>query len=177
MEDTSRTEISEPNPEEINREDFMTRLTEPDRSNITRLISTFRKTMGERQQKGGVMAVGGIIEKPPPRKDIDLRVVVETGRTREDHNSQYELAMDKFRALQDIASQIILEDQGMRITDVDEPTIDEEFQSSAILKCEGTIKIEKDGTTPIELLNSLASTFEEEAKRQVRPFVILAKAA
>ena len=57
MEDTSRTEISEPNPEEINREDFMTRLTEPDRSNITRLISTFRKTMGERQQKGGILAV------------------------------------------------------------------------------------------------------------------------
>ena len=177
MEDTSRTEISEPNPEEINREDFMTRLTEPDRSNITRLISTFKKTMGERRQKGGVMAVGGIIEKPPPRKDIDLRVVVETGRTREDHNSQYELAMDKFRALQDIASQIILEDQDMKITDVLEPTIDEEFQSSAILKHEGTIKIEKDGTTPIELLNSLASTFEEEAKIQVRPFVILAKAA
>ncbi len=177
MEDISKAEIGVLNPAEVTNEDFMSRLTEPDRMNISSLISAFEKKMRERQQKGGMMAIGGIMEKPLPRKDIDIRVVLETGRARGDYDSQQELAMDKFRALQDIVSQILLENHDMRITDVLEPTIDEEFQNPAILKHEGTIKIEKDGTTPIELLNTTGSTFEEEVKRQRRPFAILARAA
>ncbi|KKR49615.1 MAG: hypothetical protein A3C27_03575 [Candidatus Levybacteria bacterium RIFCSPHIGHO2_02_FULL_39_36] len=160
---------------EVDRGVFLSKLNESDQDNITTLATAFERKMKKKQQRGGMIVVGGILEKPLPRKDIDIRVVVETGKTRNDYETRIAQAMDRFNILEEITSQLVSDNPDLKIAARMEPAIDEEYQSPSILKHEGTIRIERVGATPIELLNTVGGTLEEEIRKQERPFAVIAR--
>lgn len=153
------------------------KLTEQDRQNLADISEKFRSKLASEGLQGGLLVVGGILEKQLPRKDIDVRAVLETGDKRDNYPTYLEYAENKFKRLQVILSAIADEIPGTRIAETLEPTMDEEFQNPSVLKHEGTIKMGREGTTPVEFLNTIDGTMRSEIARQTRPYVILAEVA
>ena len=163
-----------PQTYEVGREVFLAKLTEQDRRNLEAAATIFTDISKEEGLHGGMLIIGGVMEKPFPRKDIDIRVVIETGKTRDDHDTYLDYAKDKFGHLKKISNRINQE-IGTQTVEVLDPGLDEEFQSPSILKHEGTIKISRQGTTPIELLNAIDGNMDGIIARERRPFCVLVR--
>lgn len=159
---------------EVDRERLLIRLSEGDRNNLEDISRSFAEIMTKEGMHGGIVVVGGVMEKPLPRKDIDVRVVLETEKKREDYKTYLEFAKDMFRKLQTVVGKIAQE-TGSEITEELEPAIDEEYQNPSILKHEGTIKMTKAGVTPVEFLHTIDGNIEELLAREKRPFCVLVR--
>lgn len=160
---------------EVPKETFLKRLNNQDKNNILAVQKAFEEAMREKKFKGGMLVVGGILTKPLPRKDIDIKVIIESGQKAEDYPNGHTFALKKFADLKDIAEALTERIPGLKISEELEPTIDEEFDNTSILKHDGTIKLEKEGTTPIEFLNTLGRSTDETIREQKQEFCVVAR--
>lgn len=158
----------------VNRETYFARLQEIDRQNLQRLISAFEATMIKNGRRGALKAVGGTINRPLPRKDIDLTLRLierENDPKREDFPDHLQYSLADYNIIRELTREIAAKDGNLEIVEETKPVIDEEYQSPSILKNDGSIKIKPKEGTPIEIIRrpSISSTVESE------PFVVLSE--
>ncbi len=160
---------------EVTKETFLNRINEPDRANIEAIQKAFEDILRNKGLKGALLVVGGILTKPLPRKDIDIIVVIESDKSWQKYENNFKYAGEKFRELVELSEQIIERNPGFSIVETLEPAIDEEFGTPSILKHDGTLKLKKEGTTPIEFLNTLRRSTDETTRGQKQEFCVVAR--
>ena len=72
-------------PISVDKTTLFEKLTQEDRVNLEEIAAAFNTTAEKKGLRGALIVVGGILEKPLPRKDIDVRVILETGQKRADY--------------------------------------------------------------------------------------------
>ena len=157
---------------QVDRQDYFERLPEIDRKNIRAIVSTFDEVLREKERRGILKAVGGTIDKPHPRKDIDitLRLVEEEADKNIDDFPDYlEYSRARYTIFQDIIREVVSRNQNLEIEEEIEPTIDEEHDNPSILKNDGTIKIRTKAGTLIEVIRIPETAEAGETK----PYVLL----
>src|SRR3989344_351630 len=132
-EEISRTEPGVP------KEEFLKELTLEDRNNLIQLSDEFKRVMQEDDINGALIIVGGIMNKPHPRKDIDIVLVEERqdkDLAKSPHESQLDFATKEFRRFNDLIARI-LSALDFKVISVMSPAMDEEFGNPSILKNDG----------------------------------------
>lgn len=159
---------------EVDKQSYFERLTDIDRQNLQKLVAAFTKVLAEGGKEGTLKAVGGSINKPLPRKDIDLtlRLTDEgSGFTQADFLDYYQYSLASFKTFRDLIKQATDQDADFTIEEETQPVMDEEFQNPSILKNDGSIKIKPKEGTPIEIIRKPAASNTVEKE----PFVVLFK--
>ena len=124
-------------------------IPEEEKGNIKRLFSALKRAGQESGYDIETELVGGTVNKPWPRKDIDITVQIGkagSGKTELDR------ARDVFGTLSEIAKRAAEIDRHFSVSKVVEPAMDEEFDSPNILKFDGVIEIQPENGTRIELI-------------------------
>lgn len=173
-------EIKQQDPKhEIPKEEFLQTLNQEDRDNISQLIKGFEAAMKGRDLNGALIVVGGIMNKPQPRKDIDILLIRE--RREKDSQkppfeAQLEWATMDFRRFSSVVSSITVS-ANLRISSIIEPSIDEEFENPNILKNDGTTTLISNSGRglPIELIRDTAGNVEQQIAKQKEPFCVLVR--
>lgn len=143
-----------PGTHEISQEEYFTRLPEVDRDNLKTVNSLFKTIATEEGLEGGLVAVGGSITKPFPRKDIDIKVVFE-GQNYDPKNklqTYYDYSLKDYRNLETVVRKMAEKDQTIKIVEEIEPVVDEEYGNPNILRHDGGITIQRGNGTKIELI-------------------------
>lgn len=170
---------SETPPLEHSKTEYLARLSEVDRQNIEKIVELFPQVMSEQGRAGSLLAVGGTISKPLPRKDIDLIILMQKnpdGPKKDDYPDYYQYFVAKFRIFQKVLEGIVAKAPSLQITAVLDPQIDGVFQSPGILHFDGSVKMtnSKTGGTPLEFLREDLDQFPHTRGLQKgKPFVIL----
>ena len=159
-------------PISVEKTTLFERLTQEDRANLEEIAAAFKTTVEKKGLRGALIVVGGILEKPLPRKDIDVRAILETGQKRENYESYLGFAKGKFAIMREVINGIV-QASGAIVSEVIEPTMDEEHQNTAILKHEGSITLSRGNGTPIEFMNTTGTSLNEHIAGEGRPFCIL----
>ena len=159
-------------PISVDKTTLFERLTQEDRANLEEIAAAFKTAVEKKGLRGALIVVGGILEKPLPRKDIDVRAILETGQKRADYESYLEFARGKFAVMENVVSEIVRV-SGATIGEIIEPTMDEQHQNPAILKHEGSITLSCGNRTPIEFMNTTGASLNEHTAGEGRPFCIL----
>lgn len=163
---------------QVNEEAYLSRLPQEDRIHLQQIGQQFQKVMEGEGRKGALVVVGGTLNKPLPRKDIDILMVLQPHPTDAQRGSSTELdfALADFKTFQRIVKDITDQNPALQIHKVVEPAMDEEFNSPSILKHDGSItvtNIEKN-TTPIEFVRIRdRGSYQKIMSGTNRPFVIL----
>lgn len=161
---------------EVNKSDLFSKLSEIDRRNMENLTSEFLTVAKEMGISGNLLVVGGIIDKPLPRKDIDMLAIFEGEGLpkQEDFSDYYSFSLKDFELLETVLRKITEKNPNFSIGEILKPSIDEEFQSPSILKFGGSVKINvKEGTMFEFIRESGRGLKSVTASIQDRPFVIL----
>lgn len=156
-------------PLQIDKETYLSRLPDADRENLRMISQLFEEEMRSRGTKGVLLAVGGTLTKPLPRKDIDLAIGLE--ETKDFRHDRFENDLQFIREQFNFMEQImraIAERVGFDVKETVEPSLDEEFQSPNILKHMGKITIGKEGSVPIDIVIEPIGSGPIK-----RPFVVL----
>jgi hypothetical protein len=124
-------------------------IPEDEKGNIERLFSALKRAGQESGCDIETEVVGGTLNKPWPRKDID--VTVKTGK-KVKGETELERAKDGFKTLSRIVKKATKIDKYFTVSKVIEPAMDEEFDSPDILKFDGVIQVEPKIGTRIELI-------------------------
>lgn len=153
---------------QVNIETYFARLPEIDKQNLQNIMIAFETVMRERGKRGVLKAVGGTIDKPLPRKDIDLTLRLAEGDSdpkRDDFPDYLQYSLANYNIILDIVREIVARNGNLEIGEEIEPAIDEEYQSPSILKNAGSIKINPREGTPIEIIRkpNISSTIEIDA--------------
>ena len=160
-------------PYETNRESYLSRLPQGDVANLMHLVQNITDGLANKGKRNVIMVVGGSINKPLPRKDIDMKLLLDNDE-RDSHMTPYKESCRKYSKLQGIMRDAI-SDGYFRIEEETPPAIDEEFNSESILKFTGVIKIQAvHGGTPIEIINE-QDGIDTFRTNETRPFVVLAE--
>ena len=160
----------------VEKDKYLTRLSEIDKKNLVRIEQLFEQTMKEKGHRGALFAVEGSITKQPPRKDIDVIIVLESSshESKSDKNlTPYKRSLSDFRLLHNIVEIITKKDPTFRIQKIIEPAIDEEFGSESILKHNGSITIQNNVGVPIEFITSNDRKVSEAIKNMKEPYVVM----
>ncbi|MDO8576830.1 MAG: hypothetical protein Q7R82_00655 [Candidatus Daviesbacteria bacterium] len=162
---------------EVRREAFLSRLPQKDQANLRNISERFKQTMEAEGRKGALVVVGGALNKPLPRKDIDILIVLQPHPQDVQKNNSTELAyaQEDFKTFQHIVEKMSDQDPALQITAI-EPAMDEEFESPHILKSDGSIVVtsNEEGITPIEFIRMREhGNYQEIAAKGGRPFVTL----
>jgi hypothetical protein len=163
-------------PNQVSTLEYLTKLSLQDRANLDSIRSRYRKILEERGQRGNLIVVGGSIDKPLPRKDIDVLVITEKLTSVSDENKTgIEKAKYDFDTnFKPIIEVVAPEEDGFKTQSVFEPAVDEEYQNPNLLKHDGTILVTKDRSTPIEFIrNSQNSDLKAFAGNAKRSWVLL----
>lgn len=163
-------------PNEVKKTDFFSRIPEEDKRNLEALNSSLTSTVEKMGLKAHLLVVGGIINKPLPRKDIDVLVVFEEENLpkQDSFENYYLFSLEDFKKLEEVIKKIVEENQNFKIKEVHKPAIDEEFQSPALLKFGGSVKLEVAKGTQIEFIREPERGLEKvKASIVDKPFVIL----
>ena len=176
------------NPQELgtlqlehDKTEYLARLPEVDRQNVERIIDLFPQVMHEQVRGGLLLAVGGTINKPLPRKDIDLVIAMRENPDdpkKDDYSDYYQYFLQKFRTFQRIIEAISIKDPRLQIIAVLDPAVDEEFQNPAILKFDGSVKMtnKERGGTLLEFLRIDLEQFPStRGVQKDKSFVVLAE--
>jgi hypothetical protein len=157
---------------EINKEYYLNKFPREDVVNLMHLTNNILRELTKQSKRSVIMAVGGTINKPLPRKDIDLIILL--GRDRDSGLTPYKETCQNYLALQRIIQGAIA-DGYFRVTEQIPPAIDEEFGSESILKFTGVMIIQAvSGGTPIEIINEQAG-LDSFRTEETSPFVVLAE--
>jgi hypothetical protein len=174
MTDISHTETETPGLE-MDKNIFLNKLSEPDRTNIVAFQNCFENILKKKGQKGMILVVGGILSKQLPRKDIDIRVIFESDGREQDYKNSLEHADEKFEKLKELSTELTKYIPELKSTKMVSPTMDHEFENPSILQHEGSVTLEKPGATPIELLNTLSDSSENIIGKQKDVFCVITK--
>lgn len=171
-----RTETKEAR---IGLEGYLSRLSKADQDNLRQLTAIFNETLAEQRLQGCLVAVGGTITKPLPRRDIDLLILLQKQPGDPDPKNfptTYDYATADFQAFRKIIQSIAERDPKLEIAAVIEPAIDEEFGNPDILKHNGSIiVIHKTGqATPFEFVRiEPQDSYKTFLAKEKRPYVVL----
>jgi hypothetical protein len=161
---------------QIEKDKYLSRLSEVDRKNLIRIEQLFKQAMEEKGRRGALFTVGGSITKQPPRKDIDVLVVLEPsliGSKSGEHLTPYKRALTDFTLLHDIVKTITKKEPEFKIQKIIEPAIDEEFGSESILKHDGSITVQANLGVPIEFIRSNNQGVSEAIRKMKEPYVVI----
>ena len=155
-------------------EPYLVRLSKEDQKNLRLIAKDFLQVLNKKGRKGVLKVVGGTIDQPLPRKDIDLTLQMESNDDdpkRDDFTTYLEYAQSRFKIFKEIVEEIAGKNTSLSINeeDVIEPTIDEEFQSASILKTDGSITIKPRKGTPIEVIRKP----EDSDQMETRTYIVL----
>lgn len=148
---------------------LMNRLNTEDADNLLSFGNALMSELRNRRVNGVFVAVGGILTKEPPRKDIDTVLILDLDKT---GHTEIEKARKGYQSLKDIVS-AACGSAGFSVSARIEPLLDEEFDSDNILRHEGSITIKPRHGTPIEIINSMHRSIENFTRNTEAPFVIL----
>ena len=159
---------------EVDLKDYLARLPEADHKNLRSLTESISNVLRERNRRGSIKAVGGTIDKPLPRKDLDItfRLEEEEGDAKLDEHPNYlEYSKVRFQILREIVEEAAKRNQNLSIEEITEPIIDEEHQSLSILKNDGSIKIKPKEGMIIEIIRKpeIASPVEKGPYVALKP--------
>ena len=179
------------NPQELetpqlkhDKAEYLAKLPDVDRQNVERITELFSQVMAEKGRSGLLLAVGGTITKPLPRKDIDLAIAFERkpgDPAREGSPTVPAFSTAEFRIFQDIINTILEKDPNVGVTKIIEPFMDNHFRDPKILAHDGDVVIvNKDkGGVPIEFsreyVYNKAVSMREIIARRTKPFVVLSE--
>lgn len=163
---------------EVQKEAYLSRLPLNDQINLQNIGQGFRKVLEEERRHGVIAAVGGSINKPLPRKDIDLLIVLQPhiDDAQKGTSTELDFAIRDFQIFKHIVEKVCTQNPSLQIQEIIEPTMDEEFNSPSILKTDGSITVanKNNDSMPIELVRSRKrGSYQEVAAQVDRPFVIL----
>lgn len=159
---------------ETPREEALAGIPEKDRENLVRITQAFTPVMQERNMKGALVLVGGALTKPFPRKDIDVRMIIETEEKQEDLEDTYTLAVKKYQTTKSILEDMAKRAKGFVVKEAVEPQILHDQPNS--IKHEGTLVVQVEGATPIEFMNTLSGNVQEFVSSQTSKFSVLVAA-
>lgn len=162
----------------VPKEEFLSTLSPEDKENLTNLSEGFMKTMESFNRRGALIVVGGIMNKPHPRKDIDIVLIIEKKEgdlTKDPKETQLDFANKNWHNFKNLVSRMLLVTQDLKILSEIPPTIDEEFDNPNILKNDGSITLGGDQGLPIELIRDPKGNTQERIASQANRFSILAK--
>jgi len=123
-------------------------IPEQEKSNLTKFLASLREKGKEKGLDVVTEVVGGVLNKPWPRKDID--VTVRLGKKGKG-DTAIERACDEFKTLSELVEETIAGGDFKVIKKI-KPAIDEEFDSPNILKFDGTIQVKPEKGAVIELI-------------------------
>lgn len=134
------------------KEAYYAKFQENDRKNLTEIVKKIKLTMEKSGKKGSIIAVGGTVNKPGERKDIDLLMVLDMKGELDNEKlkiTELQRANLRFEKYKEV-----MRNAGFNSSEIKEipPAIDEQFQSDNILKSEGIFEIGKEGYKPIEIV-------------------------
>ena len=124
-------------------------IPEDEKNNLRKFLRVLKNAGNESGYDVETEVVGGAVNKPWPRKDID--VTVKTGK-RGKGETELDRARDEFETLSKIAKKAIEIDGDFSIDKVIEPAMDEEFGSPDIMKFDGVVQILPKKGARIELI-------------------------
>lgn len=158
--------------------EYFAKLPSEDRETIKTLASKYKETLQKRGATGSLVAVGGSLDRPFPRKDIDLLMLVKQVQDFPQSGTEIEIALRDFNEnFRPIVETVAGQQDGFVIVEVIEPAVDEEYQNSNLLKHDGAISVRKVNGTPIDFIrNSATNDLAEFAKDSKRPWVLLSAA-
>ena len=160
--------------QETPREEALARMPEKDRENLVRITQAFTPVMQERHLRGALVLVGGALTKPFPRKDIDVRMIIDTGEIPEDLGDEYSLALKKYQTTKSILGDMAKRVQRVVVKEAVGPQVLHDHPNQ--LEHEGTLIVEAEGATPIEFMNTLSGNVQEFVSNQTGEFSFLATA-
>lgn len=168
----------EMSPSEIQKEVYLSRLSPQDRANLKNVGLLFNEIMQEEARKGSLVIVGGTLDKPLPRKDVDVLMVLQPHPTdvQKDGSTELDWALKDFQTFQHLIEKILDKNPSLQIKEIFEPAIDEEFDSPHILKTDGSMVVEskEEGIMPVEFIRMRKRGDPQQvAIQDNRPFVIL----
>lgn len=162
----------------MGKDEYLARLPDVDRKNILRIGELFEKAMKEIGREGALLAVGGTLTKPLPRKDIDILVVLEPGSSDPEQSKEatlYRRALAEFRILRGVIRTITREDPRFTIKKTIRPEIDELYGTESILKHDGSITVQPKAGVPIEFMRSPIRGVAEVIRQRQEPYVTIAR--
>ncbi len=151
---TEITAIAEQTPI-MNADGYLAKFTAAgeteNKSNIENLIQRFRFLVQEQGRTGMLHAVGGTVNKPLPRKDIDVLVTLNAKDDIPQIPTEdlYEKAERKFNSFQAFINDMVI-NSGFEIEKVTPPAPDNDYPN--VPKNDGSITIKKGAGVPIELI-------------------------
>lgn len=161
----------------IPKEAYLSRLSETDRNNLLEIGKQFKQVMENEGRKGAIIAVGGSLNKPLPRKDIDVLLVLQPSPTDvvQGNSTELDFALNDFQTFKHIIEEILTLNPSLQIKEIIEPTMDEEFNSPSILKTDGSITVinKIQNAMPVEFIRMRERGKYQEITAQNLPFVTL----
>ena len=167
----------------LDREQYLAMLPDADRSNLQRIIELFGQVTQELGRSASLIAVGGTLTKPLPRKDIDLLVIFDKSDSdpkKQDYPDYHQFAVADFQILNGLISGIVAADPSFTIKEIIEPAIDEEFQNPSILKHDGSISLKSQSGAELEFIRIVdrgsaqeVFTAQSRPNQPLRPYVVL----
>ncbi len=134
------------------KEAYLAKFKDADRNNLIETVLKIKESMRESGTKGSLIAVGGTINKPGERKDIDVVMVLNLKdklNYGEPNISKLERANLRYEEYKKIIGNSSLDS-----SEIEEipPAIDEEFRNDSILKSEGIFSIKRNCCKPVEII-------------------------
>lgn len=174
----------EKNPELLKNQmpstEYLARLSEEDQSNLMTVNDKYKKWMMQNKKKGCLIAVGGTLKKPLPRKDIDILVLTEPDKDQQipKFSTIIENSISDFNEnLKPLVGFFTQNTDAFRVKEIVDPTIDEEFENPNILRRDGSICIEPKNGTLLEFIRyPEQQQLKDFAERSDRNWVLLATA-
>lgn len=162
-------------PIEVQKETYLSRLSARDRQNLETVEDSFRAFLGVKGMKGALVAVGGSINKPLPRKDIDLAILIADHPEPDGKRlTPYKRALRGHQQVLDFVSSVQKEHPDFKIVDEIPPLIDEEFESESILRHDGSVKVQFAEGTPLEFMRQDFNNGVGNIGQRGKPHVVLA---
>lgn len=164
----------EGHPIEVQKEEYLSRLSASDRQNLETIEVSFRTFLGEKGAKGALVAVGGSIDKPLPRKDIDLVILIaDPPEPKEERLTPYQKALRGHGQVLDFVSSVQAKHPDFKIVKGIPPLINEEFGSESILRHDGSIETHFAEGTPLEFMRRDFNNGVSGIGQKGKPHVVL----
>ena len=162
-------------PVEIPIDTVLERLTETDKNNLVDIKGNFERLLKEDNLTGALAVVGGVLEKPMPRRDIDIALYVSSSSKIENLLTELAKAQRGFITLRSIAQDLTSAIPETTIHEILEPTLEDGSDSKARLKNQGSITIARNRCTPVQLINTYGSQSLEPRLMAGKPYAILSR--
>lgn len=165
----------------LSAEDYLKRLPIVDQKNLKKISRLFQEALIKDGRRGALVVVGGTIDKPFPRKDIDVLMILQQDPRdpKKGSDSEFDFAQKDFQIFKKLIRTMISNDLSLIVKEENEPAIDEEFNSPGILKHDGSIVLQgPDKSLPVELVRrSERGAYQEIFANDKRHFVVLSDTA